>query len=132
MKKIFTFFSLVLLPRLVLATGEAPAPASLKETFNSQLNQAGGSLGYNLALTGEAFINTVTGKIIAIALGFIGIIFFVMIFMSGYQWLMSGGNPETIKKARQRLINSSLGLAIVLVAYLITIFIYNKLKLAIG
>lgn len=122
MKKVFAFFSLILLPRLVLAAD------TLQDNFNTNLDSARTGLGYSPIENSDTFVNTAIGKIITILLGFVGVIFFVMIFIAGYQWLMSGGNADSIKKAKQRLTNSVIGLVVVLAAYLVTIFIYTQVK----
>jgi len=57
---------------------------------------------------------------INIALSFTGIIFLIMIIFSGFQWMTSGGNEEVITKARKRLINSIIGVALILCAYIIS------------
>lgn len=121
MKKIFFSILALALPLLSRAQG-------LQDSFDSNLFTAGENLGYDPTNRGDAFINTLTGKIITTLLGFVGVIFFIMIFIAGYQWLMSGGNADSIKKAKQRLINSIIGLVVVLAAYLITIFIYTQIK----
>jgi Type IV secretion system pilin len=58
-------------------------------------------------------------KIINIVLGFVGLIFLVMILYSGFQWMTSGGNEEKITKAKQRLVSSTIGLGIILLAWVI-------------
>ncbi len=63
----------------------------------------------------EATIN-----IINIVLGFIGLIFLIMVIYSGIQWMTSGGNEEKIAGAKKRLINSAIGVVIILCAYIIS------------
>jgi 4-hydroxybenzoate polyprenyltransferase len=121
MKKIFFILLAISLPLLSRAQ-------ELQADFKANLDSTGIGLGYNPVEDGDVFVNTVIGKIITILLGFVGIIFFVMIFIAGYQWLMSGGNADTIKKAKSRLTNSIIGLVVILVAYLVTIFIYTQVK----
>ncbi|MCR4280445.1 MAG: pilin [Candidatus Komeilibacteria bacterium] len=60
------------------------------------------------------------GLIIQYILGFVGLIFLVLIVASGLQWMTAGGNEDAITKARKRMINASIGLAIILMAYSIT------------
>jgi hypothetical protein len=60
-------------------------------------------------------------------LSFVGAIFFILIVVSGIQWMTAGGNEEKVTKARTRLVNASIGLAITVAAYFITWFISNTL-----
>lgn len=69
----------------------------------------------------------VIGSIIQIALSFLGVFFMILIIFSGFQWMSAGGNPETVGKAKSRITNAVIGLAIVLVAYGITWFITGTL-----
>lgn len=60
-----------------------------------------------------------TINIINIVLGFIGLIFLVMIIISGIQWMTSGGNEEKITSAKKRIISSAIGVIVILCAYVI-------------
>lgn len=75
----------------------------------------------------SSVISQKIGLIISYILGFLGVIFLILTIYSGFQWLTAGGNEETIKKARSRLINAVIGLAIILSAYAITYFVTEKL-----
>jgi len=60
-------------------------------------------------------------------LSFLSLIFVVNMVTSGYLWLTAGGNSEQITKARKRIINSVIGMAIVLGVWSITDFLLLKL-----
>lgn len=68
--------------------------------------------------SGQFLPNRIIGSI-NIVLTLVGLIFLIMIIYSGFQWMTSGGNEELIKKARGRLINASIGLGVVLGAWVI-------------
>jgi len=70
----------------------------------------------------------IIGKIIEIALSIVGIVLLVLIIYAGYLWFGPQGNEDQITKAKQYLINSVIGLAIVLSAYTITWFIMLKIS----
>jgi multisubunit Na+/H+ antiporter MnhB subunit len=65
--------------------------------------------------------------LVQFALGLIGTIFLILIIVSGYQWMMAGGNKDTITKARDRMTSAVIGLVIVLAAYLITNFVLDTI-----
>ena len=56
---------------------------------------------------------------ITIALGAAGIIAFFMLLAGGLQWVMSGGDKEAVEKARKRITNALIGLAITLSVFAI-------------
>ena len=65
----------------------------------------------------------ITAGIIKTILGFLGIIFLILIISGGYQWMTSAGNEETIGKAKKRIINATIGVVIVILSYAISYFI---------
>ncbi len=78
-----------------------------------------GLFGSDLSLQ-ERMIN-----LIIFALTFLGIIFIIMIIYAGFLWMTSGGSEDKISKARKIIIRSIIGVAIILLAYAITIFVIN-------
>lgn len=60
---------------------------------------------------------------IKILLGFLGIIFLILIIIAGFRWMTSGGNEEIINKSKGMIKSSVIGLAIILFAFIITSFV---------
>lgn len=78
-------------------------------------------------------VRLVAVKIIRLILSFLALIFLILILFSGFKWMTSGGNEETIKDARKNLINSTIGLVIILSAWTIaTYFLYVFHKMIIN
>ncbi len=61
--------------------------------------------------------------IIKIFLGFLGLIFLILIIMAGYTWMTAGGNEEKITKAKDTLQTAIIGLIIIMAAYAIADYI---------
>ena len=61
----------------------------------------------------------IIANIIQVVIGFVGIIFLILIIVGGVQWMTSGGNQETVKKAKGTIASSTIGLLIVLLSYAI-------------
>ncbi len=66
-------------------------------------------------------------NIINIALGFLGILAIIIIMYAGFLWMMSGGNPDKINKAKHTLISGAIGLVIVLSSFAIASFILDAI-----
>lgn len=66
------------------------------------------------------------GRIIKIALGFLGLIALVIVMISGFKWMTSNGNEEKIKSAKKMLLNGVIGMIIILFSYVIVNFIIKK------
>lgn len=72
-------------------------------------------------------IRVIISKLIRIILGFLGIIFTVLLIHAGFKWMTAAGNDEQAKEAKKQIINSVIGLLIVLAAYSITVFVMESL-----
>ena len=83
------------------------------------------NVGYNV--TKDPSISIIIGAVIQYILGFVGMIFLILVISGGMQWMTAGGNTEKINKARGRIINAAIGLAITIAAYAIVWFISNVL-----
>lgn len=93
------------------------------------LNATAGIGGFNVTNTSTP-VNIIAG-IIKILLGLLGVIFMILIIVSGFQWMGAGGNKEAVGKAQTRIKNATIGLIIVLLAWIITAFIISRLALRI-
>jgi hypothetical protein len=74
----------------------------------------------------------VIASLVQIVLGFVGIIFLVLIIAGGFMWMTSAGNEQKISKAKSLLTNAVIGLTITVVAYSIAFTIVRYLRMAAG
>ena len=65
-------------------------------------------------------INDITATVIQAVLGVLGIIFIVLMFLSGFKWMTADGNEEQVTKAKTTITNLVIGLVLVLAAFIIT------------
>ncbi len=66
------------------------------------------------------------GRIINVALGFLGIISVVIVLMGGFKYMVSGGSTEKTDEARKYIISGIIGLAIILSAWAITTYVISN------
>jgi type IV secretory pathway VirB2 component (pilin) len=67
-------------------------------------------------------------NIIQVLLMFAGAIAIIFIIIGGFQFIFAAGNEENIKRARNSIIYSIVGLVIILLSYVIVGFVIQKLK----
>lgn len=94
--------------------------ANLKDAFGENtLNKVAGNegAGYNIAKSDPT---AVVGVIIQAALGFVGVIFMLLMIYAGYLWMTARGNEEDVAKAKKIITASIIGLIIVVSAYAIS------------
>ncbi len=92
-----------------------------------QLNAVAGAAGL-----GGSDLLTIIGRIISIALGFVGIILLGLLLFAGYLWMTSGGDKEKVDRAKSYIRNAIIGLIIIASSFAITRFILNALGGATG
>lgn len=68
---------------------------------------------------------TVVMRTISYALGFLGVIFILLIIYAGFLWMTAAGNEEKVEKAKKIISRAAIGLAIVLIALAVTYFVFG-------
>lgn len=76
---------------------------------------------------GTQSVLTTIGTIISVILGFIGVVFLILLIYSGWVWMTAGGAEDQIKKAKKTLINATIGIIITFSAYAIASFVLNAI-----
>ncbi len=139
---IMTVGCLAFSPAAVWAADPAPAPATPAPadagggTYGPEdndpygtrtaLGATQGALPYSVA--GSDTVPGIIGKVVAVILSFIGIIFFLLVLFAGFMWMSAMGNSERVTKAKDILEAAAIGLLIVLGAYAITRFVFQGLS----
>lgn len=72
------------------------------------------------------------GRIINIALGFLGAIAVGFIIYAGFLWMSSGGEEEKVSSAKNILKNAVIGLVVIMASWAIATFIITRLSGSIG
>jgi len=62
-------------------------------------------------------------NIITYVLGFVGLIFLIMILWSGTKMIFAGGNEQEIDEAKTRLKNAVIGFIVIVLAFTILMFV---------
>ena len=70
-------------------------------------------------------LGTLFERIVSLALGFAGIVLFILLLVGGFKFITSGGDPKAVESARKTLTSAIAGLIIILISYLIMILISN-------
>lgn len=77
-------------------------------------------------------ISVIIGNLINVVLSVLGFVLVILIIWSGIEWMTAGGESEKVEKAKTRLLNSVIGLAIVLAAWAISNFVIDSLSGAVS
>ena len=115
---IFLSFLVILVPMISLLAAD--------DSLSGRLKGFATQSGYDEGTTETTLARTL-GKIVNALLGFLGVLFIILIIYAGFTWMTAGGDEEKVKKAKGLLKNSVIGLAIVLGSYFIFFFIYEAI-----
>ena len=82
----------------------------------------------DLPASSEQDIRVFLVEIVRYFITFLGIIAVAMVMYSGFLWMTSNGEPEKVTKAKRTLINSIIGLIIIISAFAIVTFIISLIE----
>ncbi|MDQ7815333.1 MAG: hypothetical protein RDU25_06055 [Patescibacteria group bacterium] len=76
---------------------------------------------------GGKTVQQIVGRVIQQVLPAVGALFLIMFIYGGVLWMTAGGSGEKVKKATQTLVNAAIGMAIVVLAYILVNEVIVKL-----
>lgn len=129
-KILFCFIVIFLIALPVFQLNAAPNDAlkSAQQGLMKSANDAGLTDETDLSgVDSKKDIRDMITQIVGYILAMVGVILLVQIIFAGYSWMMSGGNEEKIKKAKGKIVNSIIGIAIIMVAYVLVSTIFGLL-----
>ncbi|MBI2990019.1 MAG: hypothetical protein HYY51_02395 [Candidatus Magasanikbacteria bacterium] len=141
------FFALMLAPAAFAGTGDIGANCTATSDCKTGLVCAStgkcaaaptgsdiyglGKVNTELKTTlGNQDLRTTIAKLINVALSLLGIVAVVIILVGGFKWMTAGGNEDKVAEARKLIFSGIIGLAIILSAWAIALFVLNKLASA--
>jgi len=75
-------------------------------------------------------IREIVVNYIKMFLGFLGMIFVILILVAGYKYMMANGDSKVTEEALTQIKNAIIGLVIILAAYGIAVFVGNEINTA--
>lgn len=91
----------------------------------SNMRSLTNNVGAELGVQGNFF--TTLGTLISILVSLAGVILLVFIVVGGFYWMTAGGNTDQVAKAKRIIINSAIGILIILMSWAIATFVYDAL-----
>ena len=124
-KHIFVFvclMAILALPLIVSASnGNLPS-----DYLNKAASGGPGAPYENMAL-GSNDLASIVGTVIQAFLGLLGVIFLVYMLYAGYNWMIAQGEEEKVEKAKDTIKRAVIGLIIVIGAYAISLWVFDRL-----
>ena len=126
---LLAFLCAIVFTPLTLAKAQTDSNSPISPDLQTEMDNQRFAFQYASGL-GAQSPAVVISWIIKVILGLLGVIFIVLIIYAGFMWMTSAGNEDAISKAKKTIIAAIVGLAIVLFAYMITIFVIDQLLIA--
>ncbi len=117
---LFALFLFLISPHVLLASKAG-------DIAKEMLNKTAQASNLITSPSQASNIYEIAGYIINIILGFVGVIFLILVIAGGYLWMTAGGNEDKVTKGKNLLIQSIIALIIVLSAFLLTNFVVIRL-----
>lgn len=94
---------------------------------NSGLKTAGDKTGHtNSAIfKSSGDIESSIGKIIQTVISFVGVLFMIFLVYGGVLWMTARGNDQQVDKAKSIIVESIIGLFVVVSAYAISVLVIS-------
>jgi len=119
-KKNFIIFTASILLILVFFGFSSFCLAAATNQLGGLQNTATG-IGYKQdSAPASVQISSWIGMIVRTLIGFIGVVFMVLVWMGALDIIGAGGNDEEVKKGKDKIKNGAIGILIVFSAYLLT------------
>lgn len=111
-------------------TGDSTVPASTIDqgSMTGKLDAFAGPQGANYPSPDKNNLRNIIVNAIRIVMALLGVLFLILIIISGFEWMTSGGNSTKIANAKKRLINAIIGLVIIICSYIILSFIMSLIS----
>lgn len=111
---------------IVPATDDAPQKASSNSGSFKDIGTKLGNVskGFYGDVVPKSFEETIGGYI-KTGLALVGVIFLLLMVYGGYTWMIARGDETEATKAKDTITMASIGMAVVLIAYVITYFILS-------
>lgn len=120
---IFGIFSLLITPALLVSSASAQIPEQSKNAACQGLGK--GSCDKN---TAGGTVSGLVRQAINILSWVVGIVSIIMVIVGGFKFIVSNGDANGIKSARNTVIYALVGLAVAVLAQMLVRFVVNNIK----
>jgi hypothetical protein len=85
-------------------------------------------VGTGAQLDASKTLPELIGVFINVFLGFLGIIFLILVLYAGFLWMTAGGNDTKVEQAKKILSQAIIGLILIMASYAISTFVVTSIS----
>ncbi len=129
--KVCLLFAFVFVSFNVLMAGPVLADALLEKQIGiGTTGELGEAFGESGTVDQVRDVRIVLAEAVKVFLGFMGIVFLILIVYAGVTWMTAAGQEDKVNKAKSLLVASVIGLIIVLSSFAVAKLLTDKLYMA--
>ena len=80
----------------------AALPAEAQGLWDQQAGRTGMESAFAVGTDNQTDVRTYVGNIVKVFLGFLALIFLIIIILGGFKWMTASGNDDRVKQAKTR------------------------------
>lgn len=113
---------------LTAATLTLPV-AVLAQTLNpfSTAQNLAENVGSSAGIASKTPLPLIIGRIVNVVLGFLGVVFLVLLLYAGFLWMTAQGDEKTVEKAKGIIKQAIVGLIVIVAGFAISNFVLGSL-----
>jgi len=123
-------FLLIVILFLVVSLVLTQGVLAWDNSASGYLDELAKKPGIEMYKDGQVSVPILVGKIIKGALGFLGILFLIIILYAGFTWMTAGGSEEDVTRARSLIKWSIIGIIVIVGAYAISFYVIDQIDKA--
>jgi len=104
-----TITSFVIIPKVALGADAPTLPNPISGETNEKIN-----------------VISIMLRVMQIALAMVDIFALFMFILGGFEFLISSGNPEKVKKAKDTLVWATIGILVITLSYSVLKFVFEE------
>lgn len=87
---------------------------------------AKGTVVFKDAVKEKKTLPTLIGDLLGVALSLVGLVFLGFAVYGGFRWMTAQGDSKSVQEGRDTLINATIGVILVMSAYVVTNFLFTN------
>ena len=127
----FKILLITLVVSFIFVSQVESAAAGIGATITNNLKNLGEKSGL-APDSGTKTTYAIMGSYINGLLALMGLLFLVLMIYGGFTWMTAAGNEDKVKKAKGIVKGAAIGIALILLALVITNFILSAIATAVG
>lgn len=112
------------------AISALPVSAALAQTTQNPFTQSqklASDVGSSAGIASSTPLPLIVGRIVNVVLGFLGVVFLVLLLYAGFTWMTAQGDSKKVDTAKNIITQAIIGLVVIVAGFAISNFVLGSL-----